>query len=69
MSGSAGFGVRGVIDCFPIKVNAATRASHLLVVAPLDKAILDEITTLDLALTELLSVGKPDALGSCTVAR
>jgi hypothetical protein len=40
-----------------------------LVVAPLDKAILDEITTLDLALTELLNVGKPDALGSCTVAR
>jgi hypothetical protein len=31
--------------------------------------ILDEITTLDLALTELLSVGKPDALGSRTLAR
>jgi hypothetical protein len=40
-----------------------------LVVSPIDKAILDEITTLDFALTELLSVGKPDALGSYTLAR
>jgi hypothetical protein len=49
--------------------NKPDGVSRLLVVAPLDKAISDEITTLDLALTELLSVGKPDALGSCTVAR
>ena len=40
----------------------------LLVVSPIDKAILDEIATLDLALTEHLSVGKPDALGSYTLA-
>ena len=40
-----------------------------MVVAPFDKAILDEITTLDMALTEILSVGKPDALGSCAFAR
>jgi len=48
---------------------ASASVSPLLVVAPLDKAILDEITTLDFAFTELLSVGKPDALGSCTLAR
>jgi hypothetical protein len=30
---------------------------------------LDEIATLDLALTEHLSVGKPDALGLCTLVR
>jgi hypothetical protein len=42
---------------------------RLLVVSPIDKAILDEITTLNLAVTELLSVGKPDALGSYTLAR
>jgi len=46
-----------------------TSVDRLLVVSPIDKAILDEITTLDLALTEHLSVGKPDALGSCTLAR
>jgi hypothetical protein len=44
-------------------------AAPLLVVSPIDKAISNEITTLDLALTELLSIGKPDALGSCTRAR
>jgi hypothetical protein len=40
-----------------------------LVVAPFDKAILDEIATLDMALAEILSVGKPDALGSYTLSR
>jgi hypothetical protein len=40
-----------------------------LVVSPIDKAILDEIPTLNLARTELLSVGKPDALGSYILAR
>jgi len=44
-------------------------ASTAYVVSPIDKAILDEITTLDLALTEHLSVGKPDALGLCTLVR
>jgi hypothetical protein len=44
-------------------------AAPLLVVSPIDKAVLNEITTLDLALTELLSIGKPDTLGSCTRAR
>jgi hypothetical protein len=52
-----------------LKPIAKPALAPLLVVAPLDKAILDEITTLDLALTELLSVGKPDALGSRTLAR
>jgi hypothetical protein len=46
-----------------------TSVDGLLLVSSVDKAILDEITTLDLALAELLNVGKPDALGSCTLAR
>jgi len=37
--------------------------------SPVDKAILHEIATLNMSLPELLSVGKPNALGSCTLAR
>ena len=59
----------GFVGVFALGLLAQWSVSPLLVVAPLDKAILDEIATLNMSLPELLSVGKPNALGSCTLAR